>query len=145
MQQPKRQKYRKAHRGRNRGIAHSGHEVSFGEFGLQCSGRGQFTARQIEAARRAITRSIKRVGRVWIRIFADKPVSKKPLEVRMGKGKGNPEFYVAEIKPGKMIYELEGVSEPIARRALQLGAAKLPLPCLFVRRDRSGGTKGERL
>lgn len=143
MQQPKRQKFRKAHRGRNRGMAQSGTEVSFGEFGLQSVGRGRLTARQIEAARRSITRAIKRAGRVWIRVFADKPVSKKPVEVRMGKGKGNPEFYVAEIKPGKMVYELEGVSEQLARRAFTLAAAKLPLRCVFVQRGRIavGGAK----
>ncbi len=137
MQAPKTMRYRKRHRGRNRGLAANGALVSFGEFGMRSTGRGRLTARQIEAARRAITRKIKRAGRVWIRIFTDKPVSQKPVGVRMGKGKGNPEFFVAEIKPGKVIYELEGVSESLAREAFKLAGAKLPVTTGFVRRQRS--------
>ncbi|MCY4324468.1 MAG: 50S ribosomal protein L16 [Betaproteobacteria bacterium] len=138
MQEPKKRKYRKAHRGRNRGVAASGTAVSFGEFGLRATGRGRLTARQIEAARRVITRSLKRVGRVWIRVFADKPISKKPPEVRMGSGKGNVEFWAAEIRPGKMIYEVEGVSEAAAREAFRLAGAKLPLATAFARRGAAG-------
>ena len=137
MQAPNNLKYRKRHRGRNRGMACNGSKVSFGEFGMRCDGRGRLTSRQIEAARRAITRKIKRVGRVWIRIFADKPVSQKPVGVRMGSGKGNPEFFVAEIKPGKVLYELEGVPEELARSAFRLASAKLPVPTSFVRRHRA--------
>ena len=111
MLQPARQKFRKQHKGRNTGIATTGNKVSFGEFGLKAIGRGRITARQIEAARRVMTRHIKRGGRVWIRIFPDKPISKKPAEVRMGKGKGSVEYYVAEIQPGKMLYEMDGVAE----------------------------------
>ncbi len=135
MLQPKRTKFRKAMKGRNRGMALRGNKVSFGEYGLKATGRGRLTARQIEAARRAITRHIKRGGRVWIRVFPDKPVSKKPLEVRMGKGKGNPEYWVMEIRPGHMLYELEGVSEELAREAFQLGSAKLPISTTFVKRQ----------
>jgi len=134
MLQPKRRKYRKEQKGRNTGLATRGSTVAFGEFGLKCTGRGRLTARQIEAARRAMTRHIKRGGRIWIRIFPDKPISKKPAEVRMGKGKGNPEYYVAEIKPGKVLYEMDGVSEQLAREAFRLASAKLPLPCVFVSR-----------
>jgi len=123
---PKRTKYRKMHKGRNRGLATTGNKVSFGEFGLKATGRGRMTARQIEAARRTITRHIKRGGRVWIRVFPDKPITKKPLEVRMGKGKGSVEYWVMEIKPGQMLYELQGVSEELAREAFKLAAAKLP-------------------
>ena len=129
---PKRTKFRKAHKGRNRGLATTGNKVSFGEFGLQSTTRGRMTSRQIEAARRTITRHIKRGGRVWIRVFPDKPISKKPLEVRMGKGKGNVEYWVAKIQPGKMLYEMEGVSEDIAREAFALAAAKLPISTTFV-------------
>ena len=135
MLQPKRTKFRKQHKGRNRGIATRGSKVSFGEYGLKATTRGRLTSRQIEAARRAITRYIKRGGRVWIRVFPDKPVSKKPLEVRMGKGKGNPEYWVALIKPGAVLYEMEGVSEELAREAFRLGAAKLPLLTTFVSRQ----------
>lgn len=135
MLQPKRTKFRKMMKGRNRGLALRGNKVSFGEYGLKATGRGRLTARQIEAARRAITRHIKRGGRVWIRVFPDKPVSKKPLEVRMGKGKGNPEYWVMEIRPGHMLYELEGVSEELAREAFQLGSAKLPISTTFVKRQ----------
>ncbi len=135
MLQPKRTKFRKQHKGRNRGLATRGNRVSFGEFGLQSATRGRLTARQIEAARRAITRHVKRGGRIWIRVFPDKPVSKKPLEVRMGKGKGNPEFWVALIQPGKVLYEIEGVPEPLARAAFRLASAKLPLQTSFIRRQ----------
>ena len=114
---PKRTKFRKAHKGRNRGLAHTGNKVSFGEYGLQSTTRGRMTSRQIEAGRRTITRQIKRAGRVWIRVFPDKPISKKPLATRMGKGKGNPEYWVMEVKPGQMLYELQGVSEELAREA----------------------------
>jgi large subunit ribosomal protein L16 len=131
MLQPKRTKYRKQQKGRNTGLATSGNRVSFGEFGLKSVERGRITARQVEAARRAITRHVKRGGRIWIRIFPDKPISKKPLEVRMGSGKGSVEYWVAEIKPGKMLYELEGVSEELAREAFELAAAKLPVKTTF--------------
>ena len=134
MLQPKRTKYRKMHKGRNRGLAQRGNKVSFGEFGLKATTRGRVTARQIEAARRALTRSIKRGGRVWIRLFPDKPISKKPLEVRMGKGKGNPEYWVALVQPGCVMYEMEGVSEEVARDAFKLAAAKLPVRTTFVSR-----------
>ena len=134
MLQPARRKYRKEQKGRNTGLALRGAKVSFGEYGLQSIGRGRLTARQIEAARRAMTRHIKRGGRIWIRIFPDKPISKKPAEVRMGSGKGNPEYYVAEIKPGKVLYEMDGVNESLAREAFALAAAKLPIPTVFVTR-----------
>ncbi|MGH1543048.1 MAG: 50S ribosomal protein L16 [Arenicella sp.] len=131
---PKRTKYRKQHKGRNRGLALTGNKVSFGEFGLKSTGRGRMTARQIEAARRTITRHIKRGGRVWIRVFPDKPITRKPLEVRMGKGKGSVEYWVMEVKPGQMLYELEGVSEELAREAFKLASAKLPFKTNFVKR-----------
>lgn len=134
MLQPKNTKFRKQHKGRNTGLAQRGSAVSFGEFGLKATTRGQLTARQIEAARRAMTRHIKRGGRVWIRIFPDKPISKKPAEVRMGNGKGNPEYYVAEIQPGKVLYEMDGVNEQLAREAFALAAAKLPISTTFVTR-----------
>ena len=134
MLQPKRTKYRKQHKMRNTGLATSGNKVSFGEFGLKAVSRGRITARQIEAARRAMTRYVKRGGKVWIRIFPDKPITQKPLEVRMGSGKGNVEYWVAEIKPGKMLYEMEGVTEDIAREAFKLAAAKLPVRTSFVTR-----------
>ena len=134
MLQPKRTKFRKVHKGRNRGLANAGNEVSFGSFGLKAVTRGQLTARQIEAARRAMTRAVKRQGKIWIRVFPDKPVSKKPLEVRMGKGKGSVEYWVAQIQPGKVLYEIEGVSEELAREAFALAAAKLPLATSFVKR-----------
>ena len=132
MLQPKRTKFRKQFKGRNRGLATVGNRVSFGEFGLRSIGRGRLTARQIEAARRAMTRYIKRSGKIWIRVFPDKPISKKPLEVRQGKGKGNVEYWVAQIQPGRMLYEMEGVSEEIAREAFRLAAAKLPIQTAFV-------------
>ncbi len=135
MLQPKKTKFRKMHKGRNRGLAQRGSKVSFGEFGLKATARGRITARQIEAARRAMTRHIKRGGRIWIRIFPDKPITNKPLEVRMGKGKGNVEYWVAEIQPGRMLYEMEGVSEEVAREAFRLASAKLPLKTTFVSRS----------
>ena len=135
MLQPARRKYRKEHKGRNRGLALRGAKVSFGEFGLKVTERGRLTARQIEAARRAITRHIKRGGRVWIRIFPDKPISQKPAEVRMGNGKGNPEYWVAEVRPGNVLYEMDGVDIAIAREAFALAAAKLPLKTVFVQRQ----------
>ena len=134
MLQPARTKYRKQQKGRNRGIATRGNKVSFGEYGLKALTRGRLTARQIEAARRAMTRHIKRGGRIWIRIFPDKPVSQKPAEVRMGNGKGNPEYFVAEIRPGKVLYEMDGVEEALAREAFRLAASKLPLRTVFVAR-----------
>jgi len=132
MLQPARTKYRKQQKGRNTGVATRGNKVSFGEYGLKALQRGRLTARQIEAARRAMTRHIKRGGRVFIRIFPDKPVSQKSAEVRMGNGKGNPEFFVAEIQPGRVLYEMDGVDEAIAREAFALAAAKLPLKTTFV-------------
>ena len=135
MMQPKRTKYRKQHKGRNRGMAMRGNEVSFGEYGLKAMTRGNLTAREIEAARRALTRHIKRGGRVWIRLFPDKPVSKKPLEVRMGKGKGNPEFWVAVVKPGMVLYEMEGVGPDIAHEAFRLAASKLSIRTAVVTRQ----------
>jgi large subunit ribosomal protein L16 len=134
MLQPKRTKYRQQQKGRNRGLAQVGNRVSFGEYGLRATGRGRITARQIEAARRAITRHVKRGGKIWIRIFPDKPISKKPLEVRMGKGKGGVEYWVAQIQPGRMLYEIEGVTEEIAREAFRLASAKLPVGTSFVSR-----------
>jgi len=135
MLQPAKLKFRKQHKGRNVGIATRGTKVNFGEFGLKATGRGRLTARQIEAARRAMTRHIKRGGRVWIRVFPDKPISKKPAEVRMGNGKGNPEYFVAEIQPGKVLYEMDGVAEEVAREAFRLAAAKLPISTMFVTRQ----------
>lgn len=134
MLQPKRTKFRKQHKGRNRGLAIKGSDVSFGEYGLKSTGRGRITARQIEAARRAITRHVKRGGKIWIRVFPDKPITKKPLEVRQGKGKGNVEYWVAQIQPGRMLYEIEGISEELAREAFALAAAKLPVSTTFVKR-----------
>jgi large subunit ribosomal protein L16 len=134
MLQPKRTKFRKQMKGRNRGLAAKGNKVSFGEYGLKSMSRGRLTARQIEAARRAMTRHIKRGGKIWIRVFPDKPISKKPLEVRQGKGKGSVEYWVAQIQPGSMLYEMEGVSEELAREAFALAAAKLPCATSFVKR-----------
>lgn len=134
MLQPKRTKFRKQMKGRNRGIATVGNKVSFGEYGLRADDRGRLTARQIEAARRAMTRHVKRGGKIWIRIFPDVPVTKKPLEVRQGKGKGNVEFWVAKVQPGRMLYEMEGVDETIAREAFRLAASKLPIRTTFVNR-----------
>ena len=135
MLQPKRTKFRKMMKGRNRGLAHRGSKVSFGEFGLKAIGRGRMTARQIEAARRAMTRHIKRGGKIWIRVFPDKPISKKPLEVRQGKGKGNVEYWIAQIQPGRVLYEMDGVSEELAREAFALAAAKLSVETTFVIRS----------
>ena len=135
MLQPKRTKFRKQMTGKNRGLAQVGNSVSFGEYGLKAIGRGRITARQIEAARRAMTRYVKRGGKIWIRVFPDVPVTKKPLEVRMGKGKGNVEYWVAKIQPGRVLYEMEGVSENIAREAFRLAASKLPLQTAFVTRQ----------
>ena len=135
MLQPKRTKFRKQFKGRNRGLAQRGSQVSFGEFALKAVGRGRLTARQIEAARRAMTRSIKRGGKIWIRVFPDKPITKKPLEVRQGKGKGNVEYWVAQIQPGRVLYEVEGVSEELAREAFALAASKLPVQTTFVKRS----------
>ncbi|ORU90174.1 MAG: 50S ribosomal protein L16 [Cycloclasticus sp. symbiont of Poecilosclerida sp. M] len=134
MLQPKRTKYRKAHKNRNTGLAHRGSQVSFGEFGLKSVERGRMTARQIEASRRAITRHMKRGGKVWIRVFPDKPITKKPLEVRMGKGKGSVEFWVAQIKPGTMLFEIQGVSRELAQEAFALASAKLPFKTKFSQR-----------
>ncbi|AQQ68763.1 50S ribosomal protein L16 [Microbulbifer agarilyticus] len=135
MLQPKRTKFRKVQKGRNRGLSQRGSKVSFGEFGLKAIGRGRITARQIEAARRAMTRHVKRGGKIWIRVFPDKPITNKPLEVRMGKGKGSVEYWVAQIQPGKVLYEMEGVSEELAREAFDLAAAKLPVKTTFVKRS----------
>jgi len=135
MLQPKRTKFRKQQKGRNRGLARRGNAVSFGEYGLKAIGRGRMTARQIEAARRAMTRRVRRGGQIWIRVFPDKPITNKPLEVRQGKGKGNVEYWVAQIKPGKVLYEMEGVSEEVARDAFRLAAAKLPFATAFVKRS----------
>lgn len=134
MLQPKRTKFRKQQKGRNRGQALRGNQVDFGEYGLKAVARGQITARQIEAARRAMTRHVKRGGKIWIRIFPDKPITKKPLEVRQGKGKGNVEYWVANIQPGRVLYEMGGVPEDIARRAFELAAAKLPVKAVFITR-----------
>ena len=134
MLQPARTKYRKQQKGRNYGVATRGTKVSFGEWGLKATTRGRLTARQIEAARRAMTRHVKRGGRVWIRVFPDKPVSQKPAEVRMGNGKGNPEYFVCEIQPGKIIYEMDGVDAAIAKQAFALASAKLPFKTIVVHR-----------
>jgi large subunit ribosomal protein L16 len=135
MLQPKKGKHRKMMKGRMRGKAYRGSDVSFGEFGLQAVEKGRLSARQIEAARIAMTRYIKRGGKIWIRIFPDKPITKKPAETRMGKGKGNPEEWVAVIKPGRVLYEMEGVTPEVAREAFRLAAHKLPIPTRFVQRE----------
>jgi len=134
MLQPKRTKFRKVQKGRNRGLALRGSKISFGEFGLKATGRGRITARQIEAARRTISRKVKRGGKIWIRIFPDKPITQKPLEVRQGKGKGNVEYWVCQIRPGRVLFEIEGVPEEMAREAFTLAASKLPIPTTFVER-----------
>ena len=134
MLQPSRTKYRKQQKGRNTGIATRGNKVSFGEYGLKALGRGRLTARQLEAGRRAMSRHIKRGGRIWIRVFPDKPVSQKPAEVRMGNGKGNPEYFVCEIQPGKIIFEMDGVTEGLAKEAFALASAKLPFRTIVVQR-----------
>ena len=135
MLQPKRTKFRKQMKGRNRGLAHRGSTVSFGQYGLKATGRGRLTARQIEAARRAMTRHIKRGGKIWIRVFPDKPITTKPLEVRQGKGKGNVDYWVCQIQPGRILYEMECVSEEMAREAFRLASAKLPFGTKFVERQ----------
>ncbi len=135
MLQPKRTKFRKQQKGRNRGFAQRGNSVSFGEYGLKALSRGQLTSRQIEAARRAMTRHVKRGGKIWIRVFPDKPITKKPLEVRQGKGKGNVEYWVAQIQPGRVLYEMSGVNEPVAREAFKRAAAKLPVRTAVVQRQ----------
>lgn len=134
MLQPKRTKYRKQHKGRNRGLANSGNRVNFGEYGLKASTRGRITSRQIEAARRALTRHVKRGAKIWIRVFPDKPVTKKPLEVRQGKGKGNVEYWVVLVQPGRVLYEMEGVDELVAREAFKRAGAKLPVRTVFETR-----------
>lgn len=134
MLQPKRTKFRKTQKGRNRGLAQVGNKVSFGQFGIKATTRGRVTARQIEAARRAITRHVKRGGKLWIRIFPDVPITKKPIEVCMGKGKGNVEYWIAQIQPGRVLYEIEGVTEEVAREAFDRAAAKLPVQTAFVSR-----------
>ncbi len=134
MLQPKRTKYRKMFKGRNDGLSWSGAAVSFGEYGLKATSHGQLTARQVEAARRSISRYVKRGGKLWIRIFPDKPITKKPIEVRMGAGKGNVEYWVAQIKPGRVLYEMEGVDEATAREAFRLASAKLSVKTTFVTR-----------
>ena len=134
MLQPKRTKFRKQFKGRNRGLAQRGNSVAFGEYGLKTIERGQLTARQVEAARRAMTRYVKRGGNIWIRIFPDKPITKKPLEVRQGKGKGNVEYWVALVQPGRMLYEIAGVTEDVAREAFALAAAKLSVKTSFTKR-----------
>ena len=134
MLQPKRMKFRKMHKGRNRGLAVAGSKVSFGTYGLKSVGRGRMTARQIEAARRAMTRHVKRQGKIWIRVFPDKPITEKPLEVRQGKGKGNVEYWVCQIQPGRVLYEMDGVPESLAREAFELAASKLPFKTTFVTR-----------
>ncbi len=138
MLQPARTKYRKQQKGRNTGIATRGNRVAFGEYGLKAIGRGRLTARQLEAARRALSRHIKRGGRIWIRVFPDKPISQKPAEVRMGNGKGNPEYFVCEIQPGKIIYEMDGVAEGMAKEAFALASAKLPFRTIVVQRMLGG-------
>ncbi|NJN52898.1 MAG: 50S ribosomal protein L16 [Gammaproteobacteria bacterium] len=135
MLQPKRTKFRKQFKGRNRGLAQRGSKVSFGEYGLKSISRGRLTARQLEAGRRAMTRHVKRGGKIWIRVFPDKPITKKPLEVRQGKGKGSVEYWVAQIQPGRVLYEMDGVTEDLAREALGLAAAKLPFKTAFVKRS----------
>ena len=135
MLQPRQTKYRKMHKGRNRGLAQNGNTIAFGRFGLVASGRGRITARQIEAARRAMTRHIKRGGNIWIRIFPDKPITKKPLEVRMGKGKGSPEYWVYRVKPGRIIFEIDGVNDTVAKESFDRAASKLPIKTKIVKRN----------
>ena len=134
MLQPKRTKFRKTHKSRNRGLAFVANKVSFGEYGLKATTHGHLTARQIEAARRCVTRFVKRGGKLWIRVFPDKPITKKPIEVRMGAGKGSVEYWVAVVQPGRMLYEIEGISETEAREAFRLAAAKLSVQTTFVNR-----------
>ncbi|HEX9396057.1 MAG TPA: 50S ribosomal protein L16 [Burkholderiales bacterium] len=134
MLQPARTKYRKQQKGRNTGMATRGNKVAFGEYGLKATTRGRLTARQLEAARRAMSRHIKRGGRIWIRVFPDKPISSKPAEVRMGNGKGNPEYFVSEIQPGKIIFEMDGVTEAVVKEAFALASAKLPFRTILAQR-----------
>ncbi|BBN58750.1 MULTISPECIES: 50S ribosomal protein L16 [Hydrogenovibrio] len=134
MLMPKRTKFRKMHKGRNRGLANVGNKVSFGQFGLKAVERGRMTSRQIEAGRRVMTRKVRRGAKIWIRVFPDKPITNKPLEVRMGKGKGSVEYWVAQIQPGRVLYEMQGVDETVAREAFELAAAKLPFKTQFVTR-----------
>lgn len=134
MLMPKRTKFRKTHKGRNRGLANVGNKISFGQFGLKAMERGRMTSRQIESARRAMTRKVKRGAKIWIRVFPDKPITNKPLEVRMGKGKGSVEYWVAQVQPGRVLYEMQGVDEVVAREAFELAAAKLPFKTQFVTR-----------
>lgn len=134
MLMPKRTKFRKMHKGRNRGLANVGNKVSFGQFGLKAMERGRMTSRQIEAGRRVMTRKVKRGAKIWIRVFPDKPITNKPLEVRMGKGKGSVEYWVAQVQPGRVLYEMQGVEESVAREAFELAAAKLPFRTQFVTR-----------
>lgn len=134
MLMPKRTKFRKTHKGRNRGLANVGNKISFGQFGLKAMERGRMTSRQIESARRAMTRKVKRGAKIWIRVFPDKPITNKPLEVRMGKGKGSVEYWVAQVQPGRVLYEMQGVEEVVAREAFELAAAKLPFKTQFVTR-----------
>jgi len=134
MLMPKRTKFRKVHKGRNRGLANVGNKVSFGQYGLKSMERGRMTSRQIEAGRRVMTRKVKRGAKIWIRVFPDKPITNKPLEVRMGKGKGSVEYWVAQIQPGRVLYEMQGVEESVAREAFELAAAKLPFKTQFVTR-----------
>ncbi len=134
MLMPKRTKFRKMHKGRNRGLANVGNKVSFGQFGLKSMERGRMTSRQIEAGRRVMTRKVKRGAKIWIRVFPDKPITNKPLEVRMGKGKGSVEYWVAQVQPGRVLYEMQGVEESVAREAFELAAAKLPFKTQFVTR-----------
>ena len=135
MLQPKRTKFRKMMKGRNRGLSHRGSKVDFGQYGLKAVTRGRLTARQIEAARRAMTRRVKRGGKIWIRVFPDKPITQKPLEVRQGKGKGSVEYWVAQIQPGRVMFEIDGVSDVVAREALRLAAMKLPIKTRVVQRE----------
>jgi large subunit ribosomal protein L16 len=135
MMQPKRTRFRKQFKGRNPGLAHRGGTVAFGEYGLKATSRGRMTAREIEAARRAVSRYVKRGGQIWLRVFPDVPVTQKPLEVRMGSGKGNVEYWIARVQPGKVLFEMEGVSEDIAREAFRLASAKLSVSTMFVKRQ----------
>jgi large subunit ribosomal protein L16 len=135
MMQPKRTKYRKMHKGNLAGVAHRGNTVAFGDFGLKATGRARMTAREIEAARRAMTRYVKRGGQIWIRVFPDVPITQKPLEVRMGSGKGNVEYWIAKVTPGRVLFEIEGVPEATAREAFRLAAAKLSVSTIFVKRQ----------
>lgn len=135
MLMPKRVKYRKSHKAVLKGISKGATSIHFGEYGLRCLGRAYITARQIEAARLALTRCFKKGGKIWIRMFPDLPISRKPAETRMGKGKGDPAYWVAVVKPGRILFEIEGISEDLAREALRIASHKLPVPCVFVKRE----------